>query len=126
MEDVTRRNGGAAVFARASGALACGGAAALWLILLFANPYGEEGMGAGTRFVAGAMIVLAVLGAVASILGEPFLMGAVAALSFCPVGFYLLGSPGIFLWIGVCDLTLLATAILLYRAERRPLDATRG
>jgi hypothetical protein len=126
MEDVTRHDGGAAVFARVSGALACGGAAALWLILLFANPYGEEGMGAGTLFVAGAMIVLAVVGAVASILGEPFLMGAVAVISLFPVGLYLLGTPGIFLGIGLCDLILLAAATLLYRAERRHRLANLG
>jgi hypothetical protein len=123
MKDLTRPDGGAAFFARISGALACGGAAALWLILLFANPYGEEGMGAGTLFVAGAMIVLMVAGAAASILGEPFLMGAVAAVSLVPVGLYLLGTPGIFLGIGLCNLTLLAAAILLYRAERRQLLA---
>lgn len=125
---MTRQDRRPAVFARFSGVLACGGAAALWLIFLFANPYGEGGgtVGAGTLFVVGAMILLAVAGAVASILGEPFLMGAVAAISLFPVGLYLLGTPSIFLGIGLCDLTLLATAIVLYRAERRQRLADLG
>lgn len=120
MNGVTRQDGGLAIFTRLSGALACVGAAALWMVFLFANPHGEGGRTAGTLFVAGAMIVLAAAGAVASIAGAPLWMGAVAAVSLCPLGFYLLGTPGVFLWIGLCNLVLLVAAVLLHRARPRP------
>lgn len=116
---MTRQHGGPAIFARLSGALACGGAVALWLVFLFANPHGQGGRTAGTFFVAGTMIALAAAGAAASIAGEPLWMGAVAAVSLCPVGFYVLLTPSVFLWIGVCNLLLLAAAVFLYRAARR-------
>lgn len=118
--NVTRQDGGLAIVARTLGALACGGAIALWLVFLFANPHGQGGRTAGTFFVAATMLALAAAGTVASIAGEPFWMGMVAAVSFCPVGFYVLLTPSVFLWIGVCNLLLLAAAILLHRARRRP------
>lgn len=119
-DNVTRQDGGPAIFARALGALACSGAVALWLVFLFANPHGQGGRTAGTFFVAGTMIALAAAGAAASIAGEPLWMGVVAAVSFCPVGFYVLLTPSVFLWIGVCNLLLLVTAVFLHRARRHP------
>lgn len=116
---MARQDSGPAFFARLSGALACGGAAALWMIFLFANPHGQGGWTAGTPFVAGTMIALTAAGVVASIAGEPLWMGVVSAVSLCPVGFYLLLTPSVFLWIGVCNLILLVAAVLLHRAQRR-------
>lgn len=117
---MTRQDSGLALFARTSGALACVGAVALWLVFLFANPHGQGGRSAGTFVVAATMLALAAAGAVASIAGEPLWMGVAAAVSFCPVGFYLLLTPSVFLWIGVCNLVLLVTAVLLYRSRSRP------
>lgn len=58
--------------------------------------------------------LLAVVAAVASIVGSPGGLLIVFLLSFFPVGLYLLGAPSIFKWVGVAELGYLASATALY------------
>lgn len=104
--------------ARALGAAACGACALLWWILLYANPYGTQGVTGGTFVVGWLMIALAVGGFFASLAVRPAWLFGVFALSFVPVGIYLAGAPGLFRWIAILDLLILLIAVLLRRAPR--------
>jgi len=115
---VTKRTRAVQV-ARALGAAACGACALLWWVLLYANPYGTKGVTAGTFVVGWLMIALAVGGAVACLAVRPAWLFGVFVLSFVPVGFYLVGAPGLFRWIAILDVLILLIAVLM-RREPRP------
>lgn len=98
--------------------MSCAGSALLWLIFLYANPYGRQGITTGTYVVGWAMIALACLGAYLAATHRVVGMAAVFVLSFVPLGLYLAGTPGIFRWIAAFDLGLfLATMILWFRTR---------
>jgi short subunit fatty acids transporter len=61
------------------------------------------------------MIALGVLGVYGMWTRRPGLLYLVVVLSFCPVGFYFLLTPGIFRAIGILNLLALLAAILLHR-----------
>ena len=67
------------------------------------------------------MALLAVVGGVAALRRKPRAMLVVALFSVLPVGGYLLGSPGLFRWIGGLNIIYLLSAIgmfLLSKGER--------
>lgn len=91
----------------------------LWVLFLSANPSQDQGITAATYAVVHLMVLVALLGALAAWKARPYLMLLVFAISFLPMGFYLLGTPGRFRWIGVMNLLFLVSGILL-RAKRKP------
>ena len=90
----------------------------LWAVFLFANPYGSEGVSSDTYAVPAVMVALATAGFVAAWRIIPILMFIVFAISLFPVGLYLLGTPGIFRWVGVCNILFLPSGLLM-RARHR-------
>ncbi|MEE8178076.1 MAG: hypothetical protein V3T65_08795 [Acidobacteriota bacterium] len=94
----------------------------LWLVFLFFNPYGNRGINMGTYAIAGMMLGLALVGAVAAWKGRPIRMFVVFALSFVPVGFYTLGAPGLFRWVGISNALFLVSGLLML-AKRKPIAA---
>ena len=90
----------------------------LWAVFLFANPYGSEGIESDTFAPAALMMALAAAGMLAAWRIIPILMFIVFAISLFPVGLYLLGTPGIFRWVGVCNFLFLPSGLLM-RVRRR-------
>ena len=83
---------------------------ALWVMLLFFNPYV-----AVTELTRSnlAMLLVALGGIVASLYKSPIGLVAMAMFSLLPIGIYLLGSPGLFFFIGVCNVCALVVALYL-------------
>ena len=88
------------------------GALGLWGVFSFLNPYGNQGITGGVYLVAASMALLTIVGLVATLQEKPYLMLAVFGLSFIPVGLYLLGTPGLFRWIGIFNLLFCFSALL--------------
>jgi hypothetical protein len=106
---------------RLVGLAASVGVISLWSIFSFLNPYGYEGMSSAVYLIAALMIVLGVVGIVAVLTERSRLMVAVFVLSFVPIGFYLLGAPGLFRWIGIFNiLFLLSGLVMLALRHKRP------
>ncbi|HFQ93206.1 MAG TPA: hypothetical protein ENK32_04305 [Anaerolineae bacterium] len=81
------------------GLLVAAGTLILWLVGLFYLP-------PTSWLAAGVMILLSLLAGYASWRERPYLLTLTALLSFFPAGYYLLGTPGLFKWIGVLNLLL--------------------
>lgn len=103
---------------RLVGLIAAVGVISLWGIFGLLNPYGYQGLTSSVYVVVALMIGLAIVGLFAALTENPYLMLAVFGLSFVPVGIYLLGTPGIFRWIGGFDLLFLLSALLNIMARR--------
>ena len=87
-------------------------------IFLFDNPYSVAGINLSTRWIMSILVVLSLV-AVSAVWQQKTLIVAICfAVSFVPVGFYLLLTPGIFALVGVAHLGLLLCALLLARARR--------
>lgn len=104
--------------ARLVGCAASLGIIALWLVLLVLRPYGSQGITSGTYLLGVALMAVAGVGVFASLKNRPFWLLAVFAVSFVPVGLYMLGTPGLFRWIGVFDLALAVAAGLMLAGRR--------
>jgi hypothetical protein len=96
---------------------------ALWIVFLWFNPYSPSGITPGTYAIVIFMIALGVLGVYGTWTRRPGFLYVVVGLSFCPVGLYVLLTPGIFRAIGILNLLALSAAILLHR---RVLAAMHG
>lgn len=106
--------------ARAAAVLAAIGCLCLWGVFLWSNPY-RAVYGIGARVVASTMMVCWVGGLVAMYLKRFRWALIVFVVTFFPVGLYLLGTPGVFAWIGVLTLVYLA-ATVLWHWSRKNLD----
>lgn len=104
---------------RAAGVLASVLTSGLWLAFLFSAPAAESGASTATFFVVLLMAGIATLGVLAAWRGRPYLTFAVFVFSFFPMGLYLLGTPGIYRWIGVFDFLFLASGVLMVLGARR-------
>lgn len=93
---------------RILGVLAILGVIALWLVFLFSNPYGNQGLSGESALTVGIALILAALGLLFSLAGRGLWMTFFAAAMFVPTGFYVVGTPGIFQWIGILELVFLA------------------
>ena len=94
---------------------------ALYLILLFFNPYAsirDTSESEGPMQVAAIQIGLALVGGGVTLWRRPFLMLLIGVLQFAPVGCYMLGTPGIFRWIGLANLGFVGSAVLLLLLSR--------
>lgn len=87
----------------------------LYLVLNFANPYAAlyQGNPLDALPVSLLQIVLALFGIVAAWRSLPAIMLIVFLVQFWPVGFYMLGVPSLFRWIGVLNLLFLLAALFL-------------
>lgn len=88
-------------------------------IFLFYNPYGVAGMNRSTQLIMTVLLVLSLVAASAAWRQKKWIVTICFAISFVPVGFYLLLTPGIFALVGVAHLGLLISALLLFRAHRQ-------
>lgn len=100
---------------RVIGVAAALGAAALWLVFLFRNPYAGATPRAVLTF-GGLMTFASVVAAAAAARGAHLAMYLLFAVSFFPVGAYVLLGPGVFSAIGWLNLVYLAGAMLVHRA----------
>lgn len=91
----------------------------LWAVLLFANPYGSEGISSDNYAAVAVMVALAAAGFVAAWKVKPLLIFLVFGLSLLPAGLYLLGTPGMFKWVGVCNLLFLPSGLLMRAARKQ-------
>ena len=94
--------------------LAC---ASLVLCLAWFNPYVSNDPGLNVPM--GLLLALAVLAAAAGVGRQAGLLIIAFALSFVPMGLYLLGTPGIFAGIGVAHLGYLLAAALIMLSRQR-------
>ncbi|MEW6573658.1 MAG: hypothetical protein AB1374_08510 [Bacillota bacterium] len=109
------------------GVVASVGNIVLILVLYFFNPYGKFAVPTESYFIFSLMVILSLLAVYACVKVVPLVMYGVFFGSFFPVGFYLLGTPGIFKWIGVFNLFYLASAMLMSAGkERSPAEAPSG
>ena len=100
----------------------------LWLVLFFINPYvksGAESIESPITAPGVLMAAFSLVAAWASIKGRLFLLFAVSAVSFLPMGVYLLGSPSIFKWIGVMNIVCLLSAISMFAMRRTQRSRSR-
>lgn len=102
---------------RVAGLLAAAAAALLWVMFLFRNPYAAPAEGRVLTF-GGLMLLATGVSAVAAGFGAHLAMYLLFALSFFPVGFYVMLGPGVFQAIGWLNLVYLACAILVHRGVR--------
>jgi hypothetical protein len=102
------------------------GSIALLIVFLWFNPYSSSGLTVGSAVVVTIMIALGVLGVYGMWTRRPGLLYLVVVLSFCPVGFYFLLTPGIFRAIGILNLLALLAAILLHRRVRTGTEDAQG
>lgn len=109
--------------ARSAAVLAAIGCLCLWAVFLWYNPYRPPD-GPAARLIGSVMIAAWIVGLVAT--WRQWLGGALAVfvVAFLPVGLYLLGTPGLFAWIGILTLLYLAATLVWHRSRsrRRALD----
>lgn len=98
---------------QAIGIVAAIGTIYLYALLLFFNPYVKAEVETDVSLTVLLMVAAAFLGIVASVKARPLWMLIVFFISFFPMGFYCLGTPGIFKWIGVCNVLYLVSAVLM-------------
>jgi hypothetical protein len=80
----------------------------LWVVLWFFNPYAGAGE---TITVPGmVMILVAFFGVIASLRGSGLGQLLASLASTLPIGLYVLGSPGIFAFIGVLNIAAIIPA----------------
>lgn len=104
----------AASLGGALGLVSAGGALVLSVGLPLVSPYGRNGATAGTTAVFFGLAALALVALWASATRRPGWLVVIFVLSFLPVGLYLLGTPGLFRWIGICQAGYPVAAILLW------------
>jgi len=88
-------------------------------VFLFDNPYSVAGTNRGTQWIMTVLVVLSLVAASAAWQQKTLIVTICFAVSFVPVGFYLLITPGIFALVGVAHLGFLLSALLLARAHRQ-------
>src|SRR5918996_765927 len=93
------------------------GAAALWAMFLFANPYAPRAQGRALTF-GGLMMLSAVVSAAAAARGAHLGMYLLFFVSFFPVGLSAMSGPGLFSAIGWLNLLYLAGAVLVHLGVR--------
>lgn len=99
---------------RILGSLSAIGAAVLWALLTYRNPY--AGAADDSQTLMGMLLIGAsAVSAAAAASGAYLGMYILFFVLFVPIGFYVMLSGGIFSLIGVCNLLYLAAAVLVHR-----------
>lgn len=103
--------------AQVMGLVSATGGLVLCAVFVWFNPYTA---GVLTLPIA-VRVAIGLGGLFAAFKGWRFWMLVVFAASFLPLGLYLLGTPGIFKWIGISDLVyLVATLLLFVQVDGKP------
>jgi len=102
-------------FTRFTGLVASVGTFSLYIVLVFFNPYSPGDLTAPII----AMMLVTIIGGIVAVFAQPYLMLACFGVSFIPIGFYMLGTPGIFRWIGIFNLLYLVASGLMIVAKRK-------
>ena len=89
------------------------GAAVLWAMFLFANPYAPMAQGRALTF-GGLMMLSAIVSAAVAARGAHLGMYLLFFVSFFPVGMAAMSGPGLFSTIGWLNLLYLAGAALVH------------
>lgn len=100
---------------RILGSVSAIGAAVLWALLTYRNPYAgaaDDSQALMGMLMIGASAVAAAAGAA----GAHLAMYILFFVLFVPIGFYVMLSGGLFSFIGVCNLLYLAAAVLVHRS----------
>jgi hypothetical protein len=96
--------------ARLLGLMSAAGTLGLYAMLVWANPYSS-----GVLTLPIVLRMLVGLGGLwVAVKGQRYWMLLVFALSFVPLGMYMLRTPGLFRWIGILDLLYLVAGLLLF------------
>ncbi len=98
---------------RVAGVFTLSGIIGLYVILAFFNPYTT---GSITPPIT-AMMLLACIGIIATLKTRPYIMFAISLALFVPIGFYTLGTPGIFMWIGILNLFFITESLLMCKTQ---------
>jgi hypothetical protein len=87
---------------------------ALWIILVYFNPYsnGDNTVSNTTIVTVYRVFLPAIAALVSSIFRKPWLM-LIVFLWFLPAGLYLAGTPGIFKYFGLVEASYLVSAFLM-------------
>ena len=97
---------------RGLGAFAAATTAVLWLLAVWSPDTREMLAGGWTLVVVNVLIVVCVVGVIASVRGHPNVMLVTFFLSFLPIGAYLLYFDHWLRWIGILNLLLLVAALV--------------
>ena len=87
-------------------------------IFLFNNPYSTAGVNRDTQWIMTGLVVLSLIAIGAAWKKRILILIVCFVVSFVPLGFYLLLTPGIFALIGVAHLGFLLSALLLAMSRR--------
>lgn len=85
------------------------GALVLYGMVVWFNPYAPGSL----TLPIGFRMLVGLVGLWLAYKGRPYLMTLVFILSFVPLGLYMLGTPGLFRWIGILDLAYLAASLMI-------------
>ncbi len=109
------------ILARSVGLVGAFSTAVLWLVFVFFNPYlsPDQAPDPGPYVMGAMMVLLSVAAAWAVLKLRTGILFLAFAASFVPVGFYVLLTPSIFKWIGVCNLLYLVAGLLMLGARPR-------
>ncbi|MEQ1895921.1 MAG: hypothetical protein ABL971_00880 [Vicinamibacterales bacterium] len=100
---------------RILGSVSAIGAAILWALLTYRNPY--AGAANDSQALMGMLMIGAsAVAAAAGAAGAHLAMYILFFVLFVPIGFYVMLSGGLFSLIGVCNLLYLAAAVLVHRS----------
>lgn len=89
-----------------------------WIVLWFLNPYSMEKASNIITIPGVFMAIICLLGVAGSIKRKPILMALVSILSFIPIGWYLLFSPGIFKIIGWLNIFCFVISLFMFFSLR--------
>jgi hypothetical protein len=114
------------ILARSIGLVGALSSIVLWVTFLFFNPYSspDQGFDLGPYVTAVMMIMLAVAAAWAVLEIDPLILLAAFVGSF-PFGFYLMGTPSVLKWTGVCNLLYLVALVLIVGVRLVSVVSTR-
>lgn len=112
---------------RAVGVVCGAGVAAGWVMAMW---FPEAGLPLSGMplVVALMMLLLAIIGVIASVHGHAIVLVLVFVASFLPVGFHLLGLPNWFRWIGWLNVGFVLAGLLVWAGApaRRHRSASDG
>lgn len=98
---------------RAISLFALAGINGLYISIAFFNPYAAGGM---TLPILG-MMFLACTGVIAVLKAKPRIALGISLALFVPIGFYTMGTPGIFRWIGILNLLFVTASLMAWKAR---------
>ena len=105
---------------RVVGVLGSLGIGVACVALAFSWLWMTEAPGFASFLVLTILLALAVLGGMAAWRRKALWVLILFGISFVPVGFYLLMTPGLGRWVGMLQLSQLLSAILLMLGRQRP------